>query len=522
MRTYPREFVLRDPDCFLRTDQVTGDLKRAAVRGGTVTLIAQAGKLVLTTGATMILARLLTPADFGLVAMVAVIAGFVSMFKDMGLSMATIQREEISHPQVSTLFWVNVALSFAILIVLSALSPLVAWFYDEPRLVGITIALSGVFFLGGLTVQHQALLRRQMRFVALAAIEVTALLVGIVCAVGLALAGAGYWALVLQQVAVALATVAGVWVLCGWRPGRPRRGTGVRPMLAFGGNLTGFSVLNYVARNTDKLLIGWRYGPGATGLYAKAYQLLLLPIRQINAPISAVAIPTLSRLQAEPERYRSYYCNAMTLLAYITTPLIVVMFVLADEIITLLLGDQWIGAARIFRVLAAAAVGQPISNANGWIFISLGQTRRMLRWGMIAAPLFVIAFVIGLRWGAFGVATGYAACAVLLRFPGYLFAFRHSPLNLADLIGATWRPTTVSLLMLVVIGVTRHALADGGLATRLVIPASAGLVSLVLSVWVWPGARAEATHLFETAKLLRTPPARGEEEAAPPEGPVLD
>ena len=510
---------MQDPNRFLRTDQVTGDLKRATVRGGAVTLIAQAGKFTLTTGATMVLARLLTPADFGLVAMVAVIAGFVSLFKDMGLSMATIQRQEISHPQISTLFWVNVLISLAILVILAALAPLVAWFYGEPRLASITIALSGVFFLGGLTVQHQALLRRQMRFKALAVIEIVAILFGTVCAVGLALAGAGYWALVFRQLAVALATVVGVWVMCGWRPSLPRRSTGVRPMLAFGGNITGFSILNYLARNVDKLLVGWRYGPSETGLYAKAYQLLLLPVQQINAPVGSVAIPALSRLQSEPERYRRYDCNAMTLLAYLTMPLVMTMFVLADEIILVLLGDQWIGAARIFRVLAVAAAGQPISNANAWIYISLGQTRRMLRWGLISVPLFILSFVIGLRWGPLGVAVGYATCAVLLRFPGYLYAFRHSPLDFPDLVRATWRATVVSVLMLAVMLVLRHVLTGESLAWRLLGPSAAGLLALGLSVWLWPQARAEAMRLIETAKLLRSPP---EPPAAPPEERILD
>jgi len=203
-------------------------------------MAAQGVRFFLRMGSTVVLARLLTPQDFGLIAMVTVITGFVMMFKDMGLSMATVQRDEVNHAQISTLFWINVGLSLCVMLLTAALAPVIAWFYGEPRLVWVTLALASAFIFGGFTVQHQALLRRQMRFGTLAVIGIISMVVGIITAIIAALSGAGYWSLVLMQLATAITIAIGVWVGCDWRPGLFVRRSGIRKMLAFGGNLTGF------------------------------------------------------------------------------------------------------------------------------------------------------------------------------------------------------------------------------------------------------------------------------------------
>lgn len=493
-----------DPDRHFDTEHLEADLRGRSVRGGAVTMVAQVCKFVLGLGSTMVLARLLTPNDFGLIAMVTAVTGFVILFKDLGLSMATVQRAEISHDQISTLFWVNVLASFVVMLVTVALAPAIAWFYGEPRLVAITVVLAIAFIFGGLAVQHQALLRRQMRFATLAAISVASLVAGIAVGIVSAWCGAGYWALVIMQLATVIVTAGGVWITCSWRPGRPVRRSGVRSILAFGGSLTGFNVLNYVARNMDKILLGRVWGAGVLGLYERAYKLLLLPIHQINTPISSVAIPTLSRLQNDPPRYRRYYCNAMNLLAFTTTPLIVVMVALSDELILIVLGEQWVKAGIIFKVLAIAALGHPLANANGWVLISLGQTNRMLRWTFIAVPLYIFAFVIGLRWGAVGVAASYAICAHLIRFPHFFYALRYSPVAVSDLVRATWRPVTVSLIMYVAMATARFYLAMQSPVWTLLICCAAGVAALSISILVWPAARTEARDLLRLVKELRT------------------
>lgn len=424
-------------------------------------MFGQGASFLLHMGSTVVLARLLTPQDYGLIGMVTAVTGFVAMFKDMGLSMATVQKAEINHGQISTLFWINVLLSFGVMLVTAALAPAIAWFYGEPRLTWITLALASAFIFGGFTVQHQALLRRNMRFGTLAFIHIASILAGIVVAFIAAWYGLRYWALVLMQVATAIAGAIAVWVVCPWRPSLPVRRSGVRKMLAFGANLTGFSFLNYFARNLDNVLIGKVWGTQPLGFYSKAYGLLMLPLGQITAPIAAVAVPALSRLQDDPERYRRYYYRAISTIAFITMPLIAMLAALSHEIIRIVLGDQWISAAPIFKVLAFAAVLQPVVNPVGWVFVSLGQADRQLRWAIVAVPLIVLSFVLGLPWGAFGVAVSYTLCSLtVLTFPALWWTFRLSPLSIRGWLNSIRCPLVASSIMYLTIEILRHYLTS--------------------------------------------------------------
>ena len=422
-----------DDERHFRTDRLKDDLGRRAARSGAVTVASQGFKFFAGMAATVVLARLLTPQDYGLIGMAAVVIGFVSMFKDMGLSAATIQKEEITGEQVSTLFWVNVGLSVAVMALTAALAPAVAWFYGDARLTWITVGYSAGFLFGGLTVQHEALLRRQMRFGALAAVEILSLLAGIAAAVILAWRGWGYWALVFNQLVQGVTYAAGVWAVCGWRPGRPVRYSGVRSMLAFGGNLTGFSVVNYFARNLDNLLIGKFWGSYQLGLYAKAYQLLLLPIDQINTPVASVAVPALSRLNDEPERYRQAYLRILEKVSILTMPGVAFMIACSDWIVSLVLGPQWTEAARIFALLGVVGLVQPVANTVGWLFITQGRTREMLRWGLIGSAIIIAAIAAGLPWGALGVAASYSIVFVFVVVPLlFWYVGRSGPVRAAD------------------------------------------------------------------------------------------
>jgi len=395
-------------DGYFNTERLKSELAMRSARGGAVTFTSQGFKFLATLGTTTVLGRLLTPADYGLIGMVVVVTGFVSMFKDMGLSAATMQREKITSEQVSTLFWVNVALSIGVALVTVALAPAVAWFYNQPKLSTITMVYAAGFVFGGLTVQHEALLYRQMRFAAQAACEIVALVFTISVSITLAWRGAGYWALVAGHLTTSFVYMVAIWTLCRWRPGRPVRAAGVRPLLRFGGNLTGFGVVNFFARNLDNMLIGRVWGSQQLGFYGKAYQLLTLPIDQINAPITTVAVPALSRLNDSPERYRLAYLRIIEKIAVVTMPGIALLIATSDWVIQLVLGPQWTQAGRIFAALGVAALIQPITNTTGWLFISQGRTNDMFRYGLVASTIIVAAIIAGLPWGALGVAGVYA------------------------------------------------------------------------------------------------------------------
>ena len=404
-------------EAYFNTEPLKEGLGARTARGGAVTFASQGFKFFASLGATMVLGRLLRPADYGLIGMVAVVTGFVSMFKDLGLSAATVQRDEITSKQVSTLFWVNVALSVGVGLLTLALAPAVAWFYGAPQLTSVTAVYAVGFLFGGLTVQHEALLHRQMRFAAQAACEIVALLVTIAVTITLAWRGVGYWSLVAGHVTTSFVYMIGIWTVCRWRPGRPASVASVRSLLRFGGNLTGFGVVNFFARNLDNMLIGRVWGSQQLGLYAKAYQLLTLPIDQINAPITTVAVPALSRLNDSPDHYRRAYLRIIEKIAVLTMPGIALLIGTADWVVLVILGPQWTEAGRIFAALGVAALIQPIANTTGWLFISQARTDDMFRYGLVASTIIVAAILSGLHWGALGVAVVYALVWVTIVTP---------------------------------------------------------------------------------------------------------
>lgn len=348
-----------------------------------------------------------------------------------------------------------------------------------------------------------------MRFGALAAIEITSMLVSVGIALIAAQYGAGYWSLVILQLIQVIVTTVGVWVLCGWRPGPPVRNAGVRSMLAFGGNFTGFSMVNYLARNFDNVIIGWRLGAGPLGLYAKAYQLLLLPIEQISLPLRNVAIPTLCRLQNEPERYRSYYHKAILVMVTFGMPIIAFCFSTADNLIVTLLGSQWTEAVPIFQVLAVAAFLGTFNMAAGWAFISFGRTDRQFHWSIISSSITVLSFVIGIRWGTMGVAAGYSISRVILQVPGLVYAYKDSPLRLRDLAITLSRPTVASIgaagLLFMI-----NSLVFSGLNGAILLLIDCVLYGLFyLGLWlILPNGRQILLEILQLAKELRSPPAK--------------
>ena len=359
-------------------------------------------------GSTAVLARLLTPQDYGIVAMTVVITGFALLIGDGGLTWATVQKMDIKREQVSNLFWVNAVIGCFITLSLVLLSPVVAIFYGEPKVEGVTCGLALTFFLSGLTVQHQALLKRQMRFNAIAIIDIGSTVSSIATAIIMATLGYRYWALVGMAFGYHFIKMLAVWTAVPWIPGLPRRGFGIRPLLNFGTNIMGFNMFNYFSRNMDNLLIGRYWGPAYLGIYEKAYNLLLFPISQINAPLTTVVVPALSRLNSEPEKFKRYFLTVFQVVASFITPIIFSITIFADQVVEFWLGAGWFDCADIFRFISIAALLGAISSPIGWLLISTGKTRRYRNLGVLNAVIIVFGFLLGLKYGVEGVALGYS------------------------------------------------------------------------------------------------------------------
>jgi len=409
-------------------------------------MTAQGIQFALNLAGTMVLARLLTPNDYGLIGMVTIVVNFAAMFKDAGLSMATVQKECISHEQISTLFWLNVLISVSLGLCVLVGSPLLAWFYGRPELTAVTAALSVSFLISGLTIQHQALLRRHMRFGTLAVIHIFSYVFNLIVAILLALLGWRYWALVGGTLATALSSTLLTFFFCPWMPGQMKKGTGVRGMLKFGGHLTGFNFVNYFARNGDNLLIGKFVGADALGLYAKAYQLFMMPITQVRAPLEHVAIPVLSSLQNQPVRYIKYYQRLIDITASLTIPLTLYCAIEADFLVRILLGRQWLGAVSVFRILAIAALIQPTVSTRSLVLISQGFSDRYLYFGVFNAILAVTSFLFGLPFGIEGVAAAYAIANYVILIPSLFYCFHRTPVTVSLFMKALISPMLAGML----------------------------------------------------------------------------
>jgi O-antigen/teichoic acid export membrane protein len=432
--------VQRRSHGLFETPVLSANLRRNSVRGATIVSASRVGSLALRFGSTAILARILAPQDFGLVAMTAVVSGFFYIFMDVGLTSATIQREEISHRQISTLFWINVSLGCLIAAIVAAIAPLVAAFYDEPRVTGIAQALALSFVLGGLAVQHQALLRRHMRFKTLAVNEIASTMIGVASGIVMAAMGCGYWSLVGIVLASATTKLIGLWIVLRWIPCLPVRGSGVRPMLKFGSDILGFGIVNYFARQADTILIGRFFGALPLAYYEKAYSLLLLPIGQINAPLSSVAVPALSRCRSDPENFKRYYLSLVQIVCSLGIPLVAGIAIFADQIVLIWLGSQWRESASLFRLLAIAAVIGGITNPLGWLQISLGQTSKYRNLGIANSLIIVLAFCLGLPFGPHGVAAAYSIAMAVNFIPYWYLALKGTPVSLISAFGAMLPP----------------------------------------------------------------------------------
>ena len=487
----------------LSAESLRTDLKGRSVRGGLLSVIAQGTQVLVQSISTIVLARLLTPTDFGLVAMVTAVTVIAWGFADLGLTEATIQRKELTHNQVSTLFWINVAMGLFLTFVTAGIAPILAKFYGEPRLVGITLVASVSFLIAGLRGQHNALLKRQMLFKSLAIRDVTSSLLGVIVAVGLALRGAGYWAILASPLTANLSQMVMSWLMIRWRPGLPHFGPEIRTMVGFGGNVAvSYVIFNWV-RNADNILIGRYWGAGPLGLYSRAFNLLTLGISQITAPTCSVAIPALSRIQDEAELFARYYLKIMNLIVWIIASLFGFLFVAATPVIVLVLGAKWREAAPVFQILTISALGQVLLESTLWVLISRGQSARLLKLMLFLSPIMVGSFVIGLPFGIKGVALSLSI-TLLCTLPWILrFTFRNTNLTLTRLFEALVRPVALSLSGVLLGKLALRLFAPQNEISQLFVAALSFLVTYSLSMLI-PSVREEFESIRKVLAELRS------------------
>lgn len=464
-------------DAFARPN---GAMRGRAIGGAIKTSAAQFIRLGVQFVSIFVLSRLLPPSQFGLLAMVAPVVGFAALFQDLGLAQAVVQKEPLVQREVSGLFWIGLAMSVALALALSLLSPLVGWFYREPAVVPLTVAMSANIVLGGLMAIPSALLARRMQFGKLALIEATGAVVGLAVSIGAALLLHDAWALYLGNLAAALTPAIGYWWLARWLPLRPMRRAGVGGALRFGAGITGFNIANFFARNLDNVLIGRVWGERPLGLYDRAYKLLVFPLQQISAPVSRVMLPVLSQMNNDPQRYRAAYTRTLTQMMLVAVPGIAFMVGCSGPLVTALLGRNWADAAPIFAILGLASFVQIPNNSTGWLFISQSRTRDYTLWGLFSALTSVASFAIGVPYGPRGVALAYMIGEFIRTPMLWWFVGRRGPVSIGDLgrLAAPYFSGGVAAL-LVVRAVLAHLPARG------IVPLASAFVAAYGTTLLW-------------------------------------
>ncbi len=416
-------------------------------RGLRVSAVAQSVAQLIQFPTSLVLARLLTPAEFGTMGQVAVFAGVAYLFADLGLGNAIIQRVSVDHDELSTLFWLNLVFGLVLALVFLAGAPLIGALYEDSDLIPLTAATGTTFVFSSLKVTQYNVLRRRMKFAEMAWVDASGHLAASATAIGLALGGCGVWSLVGMRVARPLAANVALMFFVRFRPSRVFCWSKVRDMVRFGGYLLGTNTTNYASRNADKFLVGKLFGDGALGVYLRAYEFMMFPLEQISATVGRVMTPSMARQRSQVVVVRELLLSGLNRVAFLSAPSLVAVAVAADPLILTLFGQQWSASAPLLRVLALGGYLQSVGVGVQWVHVAIGEGRRLfLIQVWMSAILFGAAALGGFWGGLLGVAYGLVSAQLVLFFPVYSLTLRRLNTSLLELVRALAPASIAGLL----------------------------------------------------------------------------
>ncbi|MGF4043245.1 lipopolysaccharide biosynthesis protein [Paenarthrobacter nitroguajacolicus] len=386
---------------------MTSATAQKAARGGLITLVGQGAKMVLLLVNLVVLGRLLTPQDFGLVAMVTAIVGVAELIRDFGITTASIQAPTLSRKQKSNLFLINTGLGLFLAAVSAAASLPIAGLYDDQRLIPITLAISCIFLLNGIQAQYQVEMNRSLRFKALTLTDVVANSLALLAGITAALLGAGYWALVILQVTAALILLISRIAISNWHPGWPGPSGKVKKFLHYGGNLGVAQFINYISANAPGVLIGYAFGPSILGAYSRASQIATIPINQVFGPLTNVALTTLIRL-SDDDHFNRSIVKIQLILGYSAALAFSFVAAFASPLVVILLGHQWGAVVPLLQALCIGTAFQAATFVSYWVFLSKGQTSELLRYNLVTKGIVLALTVAGSFIGVAGAVWGYS------------------------------------------------------------------------------------------------------------------
>ncbi len=395
--------------------------------------MSQIVRVVLGLLLTLIVSRMLTPDDFGLIAMVAPVTAFVALIPSLGLGQALIQAEELTTDQINSAFWISLALGIACAAALLVAAPFVGRFFEDDRAVDLTMATAANLFVTNLSTVPSSVIMREMRFGKLSSGDLVGSITLFASTLVAALLLDNYWALWVGAFASAVLTTVYFWTVSSWRPTATPNFRSSSPLWKLSSAVTGFNVLNFLARNADNVLIGKFAGTYSLGLYDRSYRLMTFPLANLTEPLGRVMLPVLSQLRKEPERFRRAFLKVAWIVMLCTAPAAIVIASASETVIVFLLGERWVEAGDIFFWLSVGAIYQPLSSITGWLFISMGRSREMLQWALFSSVTTILSFCVGIFWGVAGVAMAYVLTSIARLPLLYHGTTRQTPISKGDL-----------------------------------------------------------------------------------------
>jgi O-antigen/teichoic acid export membrane protein len=494
-----------------------GDIRSKVVQGLAWTGMSQVALQITRLAVAVVIARLLTPAEYGLAAMALVFSSLVLVFSDFALGAALIQRKTLTEADRSTAFWTMAATGVGFCVLGVALSGPVASLYDEPDAQPLLAGLSVSFLITALGATHQSLLLREMSFRRLELLTMAGGLAGGGGAIVVATLDGGAWAIIAQQVITATVITGLVIFATPWRPRRTFSMDSLRSLWGFSGYLVGHRLLFYLHQNADRFLIGRYIGAAALGTYAVAYNLMLIPVGRIGTPLQRVLAPAFSRMQEEPERMAAAWARVVRLVAVVTVPALAGLIVVAPDFIPVVLGDQWAEAIPLIQILAWVGMLQALQSPHIDVLMARGRTSVIFSYSCVFTAAHIIAFVIGLQWGVTGVAIAYAISSTLVEPALTVLTARAMGVSPMVFVRSVTGVFQAAAVMAAATFALRAALVDADVPqfARLVLVSLAGVVIFVpLCAWRVPEVAQEIRGLFRrvapTPKVPVATPVAGE------------
>lgn len=425
---------------YFRDNTSFDGLGRASLQSGAVLIAGRLVNVFVQVGSTIILARLLGPADFGIVALALALVAFAPIIVDFGTADASNQQEQITPAAISSLFWFNMTIGGVFTLVFALCSPLIAKLFSQPSLTGIMLVISLTFVVQAMSIQHSSLLRRAMEFNRIAAIEITANVVSSIVAVAMALTGWGYWSIAVKSILGLFLIAVGTWIMCPWVPGRPQVTPEVKKLVRFGSGVTGFGVADTVAWSLDRAALGYFFGPGPVGYYQNAFLLFMNAINILTNSLHNVAISGLSKLRDNSDALKRAWFEGLSLVTFVSSLAFALLAVVANDVVTVLLGPAWAPTGILLCIFALRGIPQSAERTLGWLHVVAGRSDRWMRWGVISMIFQLAALCAGLPFGTEGVAVSYAIAALLLYLPALAYAGQPLGITTRDVLKATAPP----------------------------------------------------------------------------------